>query len=318
MHFYKLVLVVLFFLFSKNVFADSFFTQAKFFDYHDQHLYVKEKKKSGKNNLPVVLLLNSVSLPSAEAFDVPHYSLMETLANAGYDVWGFDFINQGRSTFSGKFPLTTENALQELDFVLQQIRKENHQKTVALLGWSWGTIIAAKYAISHPEEVNHLILYAAMYSSPMPELQQKMITKSVDAIQETQSIPWAMIQHHWNSMLSASERERNKISMQALSNAYCHIQTGTDCTVTRLKEQMLDLINSWTEKPKYNAQSITVPTLVIYGDGDFFADKAFFAQLTHANYKEQIVIQDASHWLLYEEKRTIFYQSIINFLGTHE
>lgn len=318
MHFYKLIFIVLFFLFSKNVFADSFFTQAKFLDYHGQHLYVKEKKKAGENNLPVVVLLNSVSLPSVEAFDVPHYSLMEKLASAGYDVWGFDFINQGRSTFSEKFPLTTENALQQLDFVLQKIQKENHQKTVALLGWSWGTIIAAKYAIAHPDEVNHLILYAAMYSSPMPELQQKIFAESADTIPAIQPIPWAMIRHHWNSMLSASERERNKISMQALSNAYCHIQSGAECTVTRLKEQMLDLIDSWTEKPKYEAKSITVPTLLIYGSGDFFADKVFFDQLTHTNYKEQVVIQDASHWLLYEEKRTIFYQSIINFLGTHE
>lgn len=318
MRYYKKIFLVLFFLLCKNAFADSVFTQAKFLDYHGQDVYVKEKKRVGKNNLPVVVLLNSVSLPSVEAFDIPHYSLMEKLANAGYDVWGFDFINQGHSTFSETLPLTPENALKQLEFVLQEIRKESSQKTVTLLGWSWGTIIASQYAIVHPDEVNHLVLYAAMYSSPMPEPQQKMITGSRDSMPATQPVAWQMIQHHWDNMLSGTEKERNHKAMEDVSHAYCRIQNEAACTVTRLKEQMLALIDAWTGKPPYAAQNITVPTLVIYGDGDFFADKVFFNQLTQAKYKEQFVIHDASHWLLYEEKSNLFYQSVINFLGTHE
>lgn len=318
MHFCKWWFVCLFFFFSRNVFADHFLTQVKFLDYHGQHIYVKEKKAAGEGDRPLVVLLNSVSLPSVEAFDVSGYSLMEQLASAGYDVWGFDFVNQGHSTFSEKTPLTIDHALEQLSVVLQHIQQESHQKKISLLGWSWGTMVAAKYAIAHPDKVQHLILYAAMYASPMPEPQQKMMIHSLDTMPLTQPIAWPMIQNHWNNMLSSLERERNKAAMEVVSNTYCHIQAGPDCRITRLREQMLDLFDSWTGKPKYNAQSITVPTLVIYGSGDFFADNTFFNELTHAPYKEQVVIQDASHWLLYENKRTIFYQSIIHFLGTHE
>ncbi len=318
MHFYKLLLIIVLFLLSKNAFADNLVTQDKFLEYHGQHIYVKEKKIKDRQHLPIVILLNSVSLPSVEAFDVPNYSFMENLANAGYDVWGFDFINQGQSAFSYKYPLTTDNAVDQLHFVLQHIRKENPQENVALLGWSWGTIVASKYAIQHPEDVNHLILYAAMYSSPMPEPQQKMFIVPIDNIPATQPIDWQMIQHHWNAMLPEPEKKQNKKAMKAISQAYCNIQPDANCTVTRLKEQMRVLIKSWSGKPDFDAKKITTPTLIIYGSGDFFTDTAFFNQLTRVNYKEQVVVKNASHWLLYEEKRTLLYQSVINFLGTHE
>lgn len=267
---YKVLDIFLCFILVQTAVALDLATNTEILDYHHTSVYIKEKRLSGQQSLPVVLLINSVGLPSVEAFDVPNYSLMELLARAGYDVWGFDFLNQGHSTVTARYPLTQAQALVQLDQVVRHIRHVTQQPTVALLGWSWGTIIAASYAIVHPKSVNHLVLYAAMHGSSLSPMQHSMLIQPNARLPETERVPWEIVQRQWNHMLSDDTRHKNAQTMAWIAAQYCSLQNAEDCTVTRLKTQTIDLMDSWTGKPKYSAQSITVPTLVIYGSGDFF------------------------------------------------
>ncbi|HBI03489.1 MAG TPA: alpha/beta hydrolase, partial [Paenibacillaceae bacterium] len=52
-----------------------------------------------------------------------------------------------------------------------------------------------------------------------------------------------------------------------------------------------------------DATKITTPTLVIRGDGDFFADPGLFNALTGVKTKKDVLINDATHWVLYEKHR---------------
>jgi len=264
----------------------------------------------------MIILLNAVSLPSVDAFDIPQYSLMEKLADAGYDVWGIDFVNQGHAGKSTYYPLNADSAVDQLHAALTYIYKKNNNNKTDILGWSWGTLVAAKYAIAYPEEVRHLILSAAMYSSSMPEPQQSMTMQGFKNSPNSQAVPWEMIEHHWQQMLSPSAYQQNQKAITAVRQAYCQMEKETKCGVTRLKSQMQDLTNAWSGNPVYDANQIIAPTLLIYGSGDFFSDSQLFEKLTQASYREQVVVKDASHWLLYEDNRTIFYKSIINFLKT--
>ena len=73
-----------------------------------------------------ILLMHGVTYSSHE-FDMNYkdYSLVRRLAREGYRVW-----------------------------------RETGEKQIDLLGWSWGTVTAGRFAVRHPEQINRLVLYA--------------------------------------------------------------------------------------------------------------------------------------------------------------
>jgi len=67
----------------------------------------------------------------------------------------YDQRGRGRS-WSGEGPgsVTIDSEVEDLD----RVRAWTGSETVALLGHSWGGLLAMEYAIRHPERVSHLIL----------------------------------------------------------------------------------------------------------------------------------------------------------------
>ena len=144
-------------------------------------LYVWEKRlkatapsalaKPGK----VVLLAHGAGTPGRIAFDlqVPEtsaatYSLMDHLAGQGFDVFAIDYQNYGRSD---QHPcglcVTTQVAANDVNAVVDYIRKLRSVDKVHLLGWSWGTNVTGLFTMQHPEKVNRLVLYAPpLWSTP--------------------------------------------------------------------------------------------------------------------------------------------------------
>src|SRR6476659_8292938 len=67
----------------------------------------------------------------------------------------YDQRGRGRS-WSGEGPesVTIDSEVEDLD----RVRAWTGSATVALLGHSWGGLVAMEYAIRHPDRVSHLIL----------------------------------------------------------------------------------------------------------------------------------------------------------------
>ena len=84
---------------------------------------------------------------------------MDRLAESFHLVY-YDQRGRGRS-FSGEQPddITMATEVDDLD----QVREWFGFESIALLGHSWGGLLAMEYAIRHPERVSHLIL---MNSAP--------------------------------------------------------------------------------------------------------------------------------------------------------
>ena len=144
----------------------------------------------------VVLFVHGAGTPAEVAFDVPtgDYSWMAFLAKNGFDAFSMDTTGYGRSTrpapmndpcnLAGEqqkqfmpalipapcqpaYPgqLTTiASDWNDIDAVVDHIRKLRNVQKVSLVAWSLGGPRAGGYAAQHPDKVHRLVLLAPAYN----------------------------------------------------------------------------------------------------------------------------------------------------------
>ncbi len=159
-------------------------------------IYVRERVATDTGAKPVVLFIHGAGTPAEVAFDVPYpgYSWMEYLAAAGFDTFAMDTTGYGRSTrphimnnvcnlaeaqqqdfvphviaatcaADYSFAATTiESDWDDIDAVVEYLRKLRNVETVHLVAWSLGGPRAAGYTVRHPEKVDRLVLLAPAYN----------------------------------------------------------------------------------------------------------------------------------------------------------
>ena len=109
-----------------------------------------------------ILLMHGVTYSSHE-FDLKYkdYSLVRRLAGEGYRVWRLDIMGYGQSAkVKDGFKPDSDYAVGNIAAAVERIVRENGQNRIDLLGWSWGTVTAGRYAAEHPELLHRLVLYA--------------------------------------------------------------------------------------------------------------------------------------------------------------
>jgi alpha-beta hydrolase superfamily lysophospholipase len=133
----------------------------------DVSLYLFRKRKAGAQSLPVLFLVHGSSISSRPSFDltVPghgEYSLMNTFAAAGFDVWTMDHENYGRS---GRTDGNSDIAsgVEDLKAGVELVAKETGREKVHLFGESSGGLRAGAYAMARPERIDRLVLSAFTY-----------------------------------------------------------------------------------------------------------------------------------------------------------
>ncbi len=297
-------------------------------------LYLREKAPADRQDFSkddVVLLLEPFSIPSAEAFDVPGYSWMEDLAKDGYDVWALDFRGFGKSTRPAameKPPLENPpvvraaEAIKDVEAAVEYIRKTRKVDRVNIIGWSWGAVIGGMYAVGHPEKVNKLVLYGAMHGFSLPSMVEPLEERPGvlnSKLPAYQLATFDMTLHHWHTMMNGHELAR-KEAFEAVGRVFMESDPTSRSrqpnSIRRPVGPLIDLYYIWNNKPIFDAGKIKAPVLVIRGDADFFADPTLFGKLTGAGGKKEIIIKDATHWVLYEKNRSQLIWETTLFLKT--
>jgi pimeloyl-ACP methyl ester carboxylesterase len=162
-------------------------------------LYVRELPAARGSSIPkaerVVLFIHGGTNPGSLVFDLQHgdYSWMQYFSNAGYDTFTMDFTGYGRSTrpkamddpcnlsaaqqaqFVPKLiaapckpshpgPITTMHSeWEEIDAVVEHIRKLRGVEKVSIVAWSRGGPRTAGYVVRHPERVRRVFALAPDY-----------------------------------------------------------------------------------------------------------------------------------------------------------
>ena len=135
-------------------------------------LYMFRKRRSapkaGERPLPVLFLSHGSSMSGRPTFDltVPgrgEYSLMNTFAGYGFDVWTMDFEGYGRSTRT-EGNSNIADGVKDLKAATDLVMKETGQSRFHFFGESSGGLRAASFAMSYPERVDRLVLAAFTYT----------------------------------------------------------------------------------------------------------------------------------------------------------
>lgn len=74
---------------------------------------------------------------------------------------------------------------------------------------------------------------------------------------------------------------------------------------------LADLFEIWLDRPIFDAGAIKLPTLVVYGDADLFADRKLAKELPQGS---EVIIPRATHWVPFEDGRKALYDAGRSYL----
>ncbi|MFD3449280.1 alpha/beta hydrolase [Microbacteriaceae bacterium 4G12] len=292
------------------------------------HKNLDTKKKYTSDE--VILFLEPFSVPSAQAFDVPGYSWMDEYAKKGYDTWAMDFRGFGHSTRPKEMSepptqnrpvIHLSDATKDLETAVKWIKKNRNVDKIDIIGWSYGGVVAGNYAISNPQDVNKLVLYGYMHGFTLPMMTQPLENSARPGEFNPQTPAYQMIDfdkgmHHWHMMMGEKQIVTDE-AMNAVKQVFVDsdpLSKQNNGAIRRPMGPLEDLYSIWKNKPLYDASKITAPVLVIYGKDDLFADHEMMAKLTGAKQKKEVVIPDATHWVIYEKHRDTLITETLKFI----
>jgi pimeloyl-ACP methyl ester carboxylesterase len=119
-----------------------------------------------RGNGKVILLVHGATWSSKCTFDpLPGYSLMDTLADAGFDVFALDLHGYGKSGKTDRDMTESPSAAEDIDAAVDYIRAFRWVEKVHVLGYQWGAQPAGIFAMKHPKKVGKLVLFGMRHST---------------------------------------------------------------------------------------------------------------------------------------------------------
>jgi pimeloyl-ACP methyl ester carboxylesterase len=310
-------------------------------------LFVREKMAEGNTKFTddnIVLFLHGATSPSTCDFDLPYkdYSWADRLVKQGYVVYMGDYRNYGGSTREAAMdepaaknqPVTRSYlALRDVEAMVNAIKARRAVKKVTLIGWSWGAMMAGYYTSLHSENVRKLVLYAPLYNfndhtnlGPGSGLQNKRKPTEFNfALGAYRVASEAANTGRWNGEIPVENKDEYRDP--ALPTEFWNACLATDPTSNSRTPASLrapngvleDSFYQATGRPLWNAANIYAPTLVIGGNYDtwsFSEDReGLMRDLVHAPVKRNVLIPDATHFVLFEKNRVQFFDAISKFLS---
>jgi len=295
-------------------------------------LFVRNKRpKDPAQRTPekTLLYVHGTSQAAEATFDLAleGYSWMDYLAARGWDVFLVDLRGYGRSTrppemrapaASNPPIVTTDVALSDFGAAVDFIRRQRGIARLAIMGWSWGTVIVASYAHRHPERVSRLVLFAPVW------LREK---RPADERPLGAYHTWTVEEALANLQTGAPEGKRNGLMPEAWFASWKAAALATDPEGARRNPAVVRTPNGaphdsrayWASgKPYYDPARITAPTLIVHGEWDGLLPlsmaQAIFAKLERAPQKRLVEIGEGTHLLVLEKNRLQLFREVQLFL----
>lgn len=132
----------------------------------DLQIHVREARTGASiESRGTIVFVHGTFTPGI-AFDcsAPGYSWLHDAASNGFDAYAPDLRGYGQSS---KLKLDPRNsppfcryneAVHDIDDVVDFARAQTGQERVFLVGWSWGSLTTAMYTLRHPEKIDKLVL----------------------------------------------------------------------------------------------------------------------------------------------------------------
>jgi pimeloyl-ACP methyl ester carboxylesterase len=277
-------------------------------------------------------MIGGATNPVVPVFDLQfeNYSWMDYLAASGFDVFAMDLTGYGLSprpmmddpcnTATSEqqanlipnrlsqpcspaypFQLTTiQSDWDEIDRVVDYLRRVRNVDKVSLVAWSRGGPRAGGYAARHPEKVERLFLYAPAYlrlssSAPPSALPLPGVPSTVLGRADFHSL--------WDTQVKCESQFTSSIRPVITSSILDSDPLGSTWGTAGVRRAPVWNSPAWGWNAT-SASQVTVPTLIIRGDLDtqipLSQSQDLWGDLVAARQKVFIHVACASHYLVWE------------------
>ncbi len=266
--------------------------------------------KAGETQLPVLFLVHGSSISAKPSFDftMPNgevYSLMNTFARLGFDVWTMDHENYGKSSQTDSNS-DIASGVDDLKSGLDLVAHETSRAKMHLFGESSGALRAGAYAMAHPERIDRLVFAAFTYKGDnSPTLTERAKQLDFYKTHNRRLRDRAMIR-------SIYTRDKPGTSDPAIADVVAdqelkygdQVPTGTYLDMT-------------SHLPIVEPTKVLAPVLLIRGEYDGIATmddlSDFFKQLPNGD-RQFVVVPGAAHSLAMARNRKPFWHAMHAFL----
>jgi pimeloyl-ACP methyl ester carboxylesterase len=273
----------------------------------------------------LLLLVHGARVPGVASFDlpVPGGSLAADLARRGFVVYVMDIRGYGESTRpaamaeppDGIPPIVrSTDAVRDIGAVVDLIRTRTGRSRVSIFGWAVGGQWAGFYTTLQARKIDHLIMLNALYGADTPQplvghgsdledaAHPGRLSRAVGAYRCNAA---SSLLTGWDRSIPAPDKTTWRDP--AVAAAYVREAMASDPTSASHSPPCFRSPNGALEDSFYlatgrqlwDASFITIPTLVIASERDFWsrpADRELLrARLVHAAVVRVVVIPNATH-----------------------
>jgi pimeloyl-ACP methyl ester carboxylesterase len=280
--------------------------------------------------LPPMLLLHGATF-GARLFDLPRpgYSLMTQLASGGrpvyaLDVRGFGSSSGGRAMEEPPWcnpPVAgMDEAIDDVAAAADLILARQRAARLDLVGFSWGAVLAGRFAGAWPGRIMRLALYAPLYA----EIQSAWLDRTTADLGAYRMVSLAHLVDRWNGDLPAGDprlyREDGipELLFEAIASLDPRASSHTPRAFRCPNGPLADLGRIRGGRPLFDPGKLTMPTLVVRGAEDTTStdmDAARLLARIAAPEKRYRVIAPGSHFLCLERNRARLYEHLNAFFA---
>ena len=299
-------------------------------------LFVRNKHPVGMKNFPsdrILLFVHGATYPAETAFDLPieGVSMMDLIAQRGFDVYLVDVRGYGRSTRppemsqppeANKPLVSTEVAAHDYGAAVDYILKKRGVSKIDVMGWSWGTSISGSYTSEHNDKVSKLVLYAPQWIRNEPPAP---VAANAPPMGAYRLVSKESAKARWLKGVAADKQA--DLIPPGVFDAWADATWATDPEASKHTPPMLratngvgqDSRNYWSAgKAQYDPGKITVPTLILHAEWDAdlpsYLAQNYFKQLKNTPYKRMIELSEGTHTVMMEKNRMQFFHELMGFL----
>jgi pimeloyl-ACP methyl ester carboxylesterase len=285
-----------------------------------------------------VLLLHGATL-SGFVFDppAPALSLQARLAARGWASYALDARGFGGSTRPGAgdagfdaqrpFGHATEGVDDVAD-VVRFLHDDLGHDEVALISFSWGTILAGCFAAAYPEALSRLVFSAPIYAGRNPAWIQRLADprNPVAFSSSFGAYRWTTAQAlhaRWDDDILVADKQAWR-SPEMLDAVIAGALASDPLSASRTPPAFRapngpfeDLFHACGGRRLYDAAAIRVPTLLVRGDADTTstdADARSLVEELGARVKRYRIVDHGSHWICFERSAPQLFAACEGFL----
>jgi len=297
-----------------------------------QGLCVLLRNKCAHAGAPPVLFIHGATYPSTVMFDyaIDGYSWLDWMAHAGFDAWCIDLLGYGGADRPAEMSqpaerngpiVDTAEAVGDVKRAMDFILARRGVPRLDLVGYSWGTAIAAQVAAEEPHQVGRLALGGALWL----QSGNTQIAGS-GALGAYRTVTARSTIRRWTVGLNDIQ-----IAAVAPPQRFTHwadAAIASDPQSTRSEPPLLrapsgvvyDVTERWLKGvPTYDPAMIQCPVAIVVGEWDRETTpaqgQALFALLTGAARRRLTIVGAATHSLLLENQRHQLYETVRGFLA---